>query len=151
MSTTTQQEQTEEYQDLEKIEEIDERVLNTPAEEQKVTLPTIDDGQKVDTFMQFNKTPQVTTDEGIVLDLAGQQAEIEEGELTTQADSKLLRKITGQELTGDEATNPGAFLIIIMVSIVLFGFLVMNMKRTEEIGKLKEEIDKMKKFSLSDR
>lgn len=142
-----QQQQTqnqEEFQDLEKVEGIDERVLNTPAEEQKTTIPNIDEGQQIDTFMQFNKTPQVQTDEGIVLDLAGEEAEIEEEDLSSETDTKLLRKITGAQLPADEMVKPGAFLIIIIVALALFGFLVMNLKRNEEITKLQSEIDKLK-------
>ena len=94
---TNQETNQEEFQDLENVENIDERVLNTPAEEQKVTLPKIDEGQQMETFLQFNRTPQVQTEGGIVLDLAGEQAEIEEEDLSAETNTKLLRKITGEE------------------------------------------------------
>ncbi len=150
MENSQNQDQTE-VQELEPVEGIDERVLNTPAEDQKVTIPQIDEGQQINTFMQFNKTPQVQPGQGIVLDLAGEKAEIKEEDIQGETDTKLLRKMTGQELSGDEAANPGAFIIIIFVAILLFGFLVLNMKRSEEIGKLQQEIEKLKKFSISSK
>jgi len=141
---TNQEQNQEDYESLENVEVIDERVLNTPAEERKTIIPQIDEGQQLETFMRFNRTPQVKTEGGIILDLAGEKAEIEEEDLTSETNTKLLRKITGEELTADELVNPGAFIIIIMVALGLFGFLFVNLKRSEEISKLQSEINKLK-------
>jgi len=141
---TQQTQNQEEFEDLESIENIDERILNTPAEEEEIRRPTINEDQQLETFLQFNRTPEVKTDEGIVLDLAGEKSEIKTEDITEENSSNLLRKITGQELQADELVNPGAILIIIMVAITLFGFLLMNFKRSEEIMKMQREIDKLK-------
>ena len=150
MDTNQNQEQ-EDYESLKEVETIDERILNTPAEEQERLTPDINENQQMDTFMKFNQTPQVTTDEGIVLDLGGQKSKIDNEDLTEGASTKLLRSITGNELHADEFIKPGAFIIILLISIGLFGFLLVNFKRSEEISKLQKEIDKLKKFSLSDK
>ena len=141
---TSQETNQEEFQDLENVESIDDRVLNTPAEERKITIPKIDEGQQMETFLQFNRTQQVETEGGIILDLAGEKAEIEEEDLSAETNTMLLRKITGESLSADELVNPGAFLIIIMVALGLFGFLIINFKRSEEINILQKEINKLK-------
>jgi len=141
---TNQEQNQEDFESLENVESIDERVLNTPAEERKTTIPKIDEGQQLETFMRFNRTPQVETEGGIILDLAGEKTEIEEEDFTAETNTKLLRKITGEQLTTDELVNPGAFLIIIMVTLGLFGFLFVNLRRSEEITNLQREIDKLK-------
>jgi len=148
---TSQNENPEEYESLENVSEIDERVLNTPAVEKKITIPEIDDSQQIETFMRFNRTPQVQTEGGIVLDLAGEKAEIKEEDFSAETSTKLLRSITGGGLEADEFVNPGAFLIIIIVAAALFGFLLMNFKRSEEITKMQKEINKLKKFRISDK
>ena len=134
----------EEYESLENVEEINEGILNTPAEEKKSNIPVIDGGQQIDTFMKFNKLPDVRTDEGIVLDLGGEKAVIDEGDFTNESGNYLFNKITGQGLEADGLVNPGAFFIIFLVAIATFGFLLMNFKRSEEMGKLQEEINKIK-------
>lgn len=135
----------EEFDALEGVEQIDERVLNTPAKENKLELPEIDDGQKLDTFMKFNKMPEVKTEEGIVLDLAGEKKEIRDEDLTTQSTSQLLKKVTGKSDLEVESMGSGnAFFIIFIVAAGLFGFLLMNFKQTEEMTKLKHELDKLK-------
>ena len=142
---TTQEQQQEDYENLEGVGGIDERILNTPAKENKVQLPEIDDQQKLDTFMKFNKMPEVKTEEGIVLDLAGEQKEINDEDLSIQATSKLLEKVTGKsDLEAGSMGSGNAFFIIFIVAAALFGFLLMNFKQTEEMTKLKQELDKLK-------
>ena len=135
---------TEEYESLESVQQIDERVLNTPAKEQKVTLPTIDEDAQLETFLQFNKSPAVKTDEGIILDLGGKAAPIDEGDFSKDNKNSLLSSVTGKELEADSMVNPGAFITIFIVAAALFGFMLVNFKRTEEMTKLTQEINKLK-------
>jgi len=134
----------DEYDSLENVEEINEGILNTPAEEKENKLPVIDGGQQMDTFMKFNRLPDVKTDEGIVLDLGGEKAAIDEGDFTSESGNHLFNKITGQGLEADGLVNPSAFFIIFLVAAATFGFLLINFKRSEEMGKLQEEINKIK-------
>ncbi len=133
-----------EFDNLEKVEQINEGVLNTPAKEPKITQPVIDQDQQLKTFMQFNKLPQVKTDQGIVLDLAGEKAAVNEGQISKETTTNLFGKITGNDLQVDEPSSGNALFIIVLISVGLFAFLLMNFKRTEEMGKLQEEINKLK-------
>ncbi|MFC1755927.1 hypothetical protein ACFLZK_00855 [Patescibacteria group bacterium] len=134
----------EEYESLESVEEIDERILNTPAKEQKIIPPTIDDDAQLETFLQFNKSPEVRTDEGLILDLGGEPALIDEGDFSKGSKNSLLSSITGKELEADDMVNPGAFFTIFLVAAAVFGFMFVTLRRTDEMTKLTEEINKLK-------
>jgi len=144
-SQNQQDQQNQDYESLEGVKNIDERVLNTPAKENKVQLPEIDDGQKLDTFMKFNKMPEVKTEDGIVLDLAGEKKEIKDDDLSTSTNSQLFSKVTGnKEVVADSMGSSNALFIMFIIAAGLFGFLLMNFKQTEEMSKLKHEIDRLK-------
>jgi len=136
-------ENTEEYDSLENAKGIDERVLNTPAVERKINIPVIDDEAQMETFLQFNKTREVKTDEGLVLDLGGEKATIDEGDFSKETGNSLFGNATG-DLKPDGIVGSSAVFTIILISVALFGFLLVNFKRTEELGKLHEEISKLK-------
>lgn len=134
----------EQVEELPSVDGIDERVLNTPAKEQKINLPTIDEDAQLETFLQFNKSPQVKTDQGIVLDLGGKATPIDEGDFSKDSKNSLLSSVSGNELEADSMVNPSAFFIIFLVAAALFGFMLVTFRRTEEMSKLHEEINKLK-------
>ena len=135
---------TEEYESLENVTGVDERILNTPAQERKINIPKIDDDAQMETFMQFNKTREVKTDEGLVLDLGGEKATIDEGDFSKGSGYSIFGNAAGDDLKPGGLVGSSAVFTIVLISVALFGFLLVNFKRTEELGKLNEEINKLK-------
>ena len=141
---TYQEQNEEEYEALqENLEGINPAILNTPAEEPtniQELLPKV----SPDTFVQFNKPGQIKPDQDVVLDLGGKQTQLDSSSGALRTESKYLEKIFGEDFNVEESFNSSAVVLFFVVVTVLFFFVMFGIKRSEQIGYLEKEIEKLK-------